>query len=149
MPFLIEKANALDRLELMRPHLIQTKDLTTLEYHDSHSPSGRALPVEEIPDGYIVRGVCGFNERGPDAIILAYDTGDKRAIAFAMTHPVKVPASILTGVSHLGTWNAAFTLNQLPRSVVAITAWGFDASTGRTYLITQVDASRLLAYRNR
>jgi hypothetical protein len=133
--FLAEKANSLDRLGLMRPSLIQTRDLTTLRYDDENSPSGYALPIQKTPEGYVLRGVCKFNERGPHAIILAYDTGDKHANAFAMTNPVTLPASILTGVARDGAWTVSFTGKQLPPSPVMVTAWGFDAINGRTYPI--------------
>ena len=48
VPFLIEKANALDRLGLLRPSLIQTKDLTRLRYDDVKSPSGYTRSIERI-----------------------------------------------------------------------------------------------------
>ena len=133
MPFLIEKANALDRLGLLRPSLIQTKDLTSLRYDDDKSPSGYTRSIERTPDGYIARGVCEFNKRGPHAIILAYDTGDKHTIAFAMSYPVKPPASVLTGVAREGAWTIKFSAEQLPPSTVSVTAWGLDAITGRVY----------------
>ncbi len=137
--FLAEKANALDRLGLLRPHLIQTRDVTTLRYDDTTSPSGYAFPIQETPEGYVVRGVCKFNQRGPHAIILSYDNGDRREIAFAMTHPVKRPASVFDGVALEGAWTVSFAAEQVPQSTrarVTVRAWGFDAVTGRTYPVS-------------
>ena len=121
MPFLIEKANALDRLGLLRPSLIHTRDLATLKYDDASSPAGD-LRIEKTSDGYLALGACNFNERGPHAIVLAYDTGDQHPIAFAMTHPIKRPASILTGVAPAGAWTIKFSAEQVPRLPVMVTA---------------------------
>ena len=146
VPFLIEKANALDRLGLLRPRLINTRDMSVLGYdgYDLFSPSGNMMPIQSTGDGYLAQGVCNFNERGPHAIILAYDTGDKHSIAFAMSHPVKRPASVLSGVAHAGAWAIKFSAEQLPASQVTVTAWGFDAINGRVYPLgdSKIDNSR-------
>lgn len=146
VPFLIEKANALDRLGLLRPRLINTRDMSALGYdgYDLLSPSGNMMPIQSTGDGYLARGVCNFNERGPHAIILAYDTGDKHSIAFAMSHPVKPPASVFSGVARAGSWTIKFSAEQLPPSQVTVTAWGFDAINGRVYPLgdAKIDNSR-------
>ena len=78
--------------------------------------------------------MCTLSEaRVPDTVILAYDTGNKDPIAFAMTHPVKRPASIMQGVAKTGSWTVRFTAEQLPPSPVTITAWAFDATTGQAF----------------
>jgi hypothetical protein len=113
--------------------------------YDLLSPAGNMMPIQSIGDGYLARGVCNFNERGPHAIILAYDTGDKHPIAFAMSHPVKRPASVLTGVGPAGAWTIKFSAGQLPPSPVTVTAWGFDAINGRVFRLgtdSQIDNSR-------
>jgi hypothetical protein len=145
VPFLIEKANALDRLGLLRPSLIETKDFTMMRYELDGIPRGDLRSIEKTSDGYIARGLCSFNARGPHAIILAYDTGDEHPIAFAMSHPVKPAASVVYGVAKSGAWTIKFSTEQLPRSQVTVTAWGFDAINGRVFSLdanAQIDNSR-------
>ena len=128
LQFLVEKANALDGLGLLRPPLVKTKDMTLLD--GSAAAGGHLYSIQKTADGYIASGICEFNERGPHAIILAYDAGDNHQTAFAMSHPAKAPASIFHGVANSGTWFIRFTSQQLPPSSI-VTAWGFDAITGR------------------
>ena len=72
-------------------------------------------------------------ERMPDAIILAYDSGDGDEIAFGLTHPAKMIGS---GKAQLGSWQLAFSSDQLPKSPVTITAWAFDASSGKAHRLS-------------
>jgi hypothetical protein len=135
LQFLIEKANALDRLGLMRPSLVSTKHLNQLAY--SGAGRGEMRPVERTAFGYAASGFATLDQkRVPDAIILAYDTGDNDPIAFAMSYPLKRPASILQGTASGGAWLVRFTREQLPQSPVTITAWGFDATTGRAFRLS-------------
>jgi len=137
--FLVEKANALDQLSLLRPSLIKTKHLNELRgavggYY------GDLRDMVKTQEGFTASGSCMVQEppasdpsRVPDAVILAYDTGNKDPIAFAMTHPVKRPASIIQGVAKEGSWTVRFVPEQLPPSPVTITAWAFDATTGQVF----------------
>jgi hypothetical protein len=130
--FLIEKANALDRLGLMRPSLIRTKHLNELAY--SGVGRGEIRPLERSTFGYAASGFVTLDQkRVPDAIILAYDSGNNDPIAFAMSYPIKRPASIFQRTVPGGVWLVRFTREQLPASPVTITAWAFDATTGRAF----------------
>ena len=142
--FLTEKANALDRLGLLRPSLVKTNDLKLLA-DDPPGAFGDLGSIKQIADGYLASGTCEFGKPHVDAIILAYALGDKDPIAFAMTHPVKPPASIFRGIAKSGAWQIHFTAAQLPPSPVTITAWGFDATSGRAFPLNgaaQLDNSR-------
>jgi hypothetical protein len=131
LQFLVEKANALEGLGLLRPQLIKTKDMTLLT--EPSAVGGHLYSIQKSADGYIASGICEFSERGPHAIILAYDDGDNHPTAFAMSHPVKPPASIFRGVADSGgIWSVRFGSQQLPPSAT-VTAWGFDATTGRAF----------------
>jgi hypothetical protein len=134
--FLVEKANALDQLSLLRPSLIKTKHLNELRGSDA-GPDGDLVRLERTAEGFTASGSCTLSEtRVPDAVILAYDTGNKDPIAFAMTHPVKRPASIMQGVAKTGSWTVRFSREQLPQSPVTITAWAFDATTGQAFRLS-------------
>jgi len=133
--FLIEKANALDRLGLLRPSLIKSNDLKLLP-DDPPGNFGNIRAIEKTPGGYLASGTCEFAQPSPDAIILAYQIGDNDPIAFALTHPMKPPASILRGPAKTGSWQVGFTPAQLPSSQLTITAWGLDATTGRAFLLS-------------
>jgi hypothetical protein len=132
LPFLVEKANALDGLGLLRPSLVKTKHMNELTGPGSRAYFGELARLERTPEGFTASGYCGmpFGRHVPDAIILAYDTGNKDPIAFAMTHPVKQPASMIE-LAETGAWTVRFGPDQLPKSPVTITAWAFDAGTGR------------------
>jgi hypothetical protein len=137
--FLAEKANALDGLGLLRPSLIKTKRLNELR-GPTGGYYGDLLELVKTQEGFTASGSCLVQEppvsdatRVPDAVILAYDIGNNDPIAFAMTHPVKRPASIMQGVAKTGSWTIRFAPEQLPQSPVTITAWAFDAATGKAF----------------
>jgi hypothetical protein len=144
LQFLIEKANALDHLGLMRPSLVRTKHLNQLGF--SAAGRGEMRPVERTTYGYAASGFATLDQkRPPDAIILAYDAGDNDPIAFAISYPLKRPASIFHGVAPAGAWLVRFTREQLPQSPVTITAWAFDATTGRAFRLSgesQINTAR-------
>jgi len=146
LQFLTDKSNALDGLGLLHPSLIKSKYLNDF---GSETPGdfGEMLPaIEKTADGYAVSGFTTLNgSRVPEAIILAYDTGDKNPVAFAMSHPVKRPASIFKGVARFGSWTVRFSPQQLPPSPVTLTAWAFDANTGRAFRLrssVRIDKAR-------
>ncbi|HBB97465.1 MAG TPA: hypothetical protein DC054_18955 [Blastocatellia bacterium] len=140
LQFLIEKSNALDRLGFMRPSLVKSKHLR--EFSDDTGNYGDMRPIEKTADGYAASGMTTLaKQRVPDAIILAYDLGDKDPIAFAMSHPVKRPASMFESLAQTGAWFIRFTPEQLPPAPVTVTAWAFDATTGRAFRLS--GASRI------
>jgi hypothetical protein len=131
--FLVEKANALDGLGLLRPSLVKTKHLNVLR-GPAVGSYGDLVQLDRTSEGFMASGSCTLHEaRVPDAVILAYDNGNNDPIAFAMTHPVKRPASIMQGVAKTGSWTIRFGPEQLPKSAVIITAWAFDATTGQAF----------------
>ncbi len=134
--FLVEKANALDQLGLLRPPLVKTKHLNELR-SANRGNYGELVELVKSQEGVSASGSCLIQEAPPsdsvgvpDAVILAYDTGNNDPIAFAMTHPVKRPASLMQGVAKHASWTIRFAPEQLPQSPVTITAWAFDAATG-------------------
>jgi len=138
LQFLVEKANVLDQLKLLRPSLVRTKHLNELSGPSSSAYFGELQRIDTTPEGFTASGYCGSpGRRVPDAIILAYDTGKRDPIAFAMTHPVKQPASIFD-LLKTAAWTIRFAPEQVPNSPVTITAWAFDATTGHVTPLTGV-----------
>jgi hypothetical protein len=139
--FLAEKANALDRLHLLRPPLVKTNHLNEIA-GGNQGHFGDVLALDRVADGYALSGTCTLdNVRVPDAIILAYDAGNGDPISFAMTNPVKRPWSISQGIAKTGTWMARFSA---PPAPATITAWAFDATSGRAFRLSgeqRIDAS--------
>jgi len=132
LQFLVEKSNALDQLGFLRPKLIQSKHLKDFAGDvEGNVNNGRLEAIQNSGGNqYVASGWAAFptEQKMPDAIILAYDTGDKDPIAFALTHPVAQ-----TGSNQVGRWRVYFSAEQLPKTEVTVTAWAFDASGGKAF----------------
>jgi len=140
LQFLIEKANALDRLGFLRPKLITSKRLKDFaEDSNGHERDNGAF--EELQKSgerkYAASGWAVLaNQPGmPDAIILAYDTGDGDEIAFHLTYPVRGGSSAHPG-TEIGSWETSFSADQLPSAPVSITAWAFDVNSGKAFRLS-------------
>jgi hypothetical protein len=131
LPYLGEKSNALDRLGFLRPSLIRTNHLKDFSVNDFDPKSCGSVGSGGLAGNqYTALGWATLpgEHRMPDAIILAYDTGDGDEIAFALTHPARIAGA---GNSEIGSWQLRFSSEQLPRAPVTITAWAFSADTGK------------------
>jgi len=131
LPYLAEKSNALDSLGFLRPSLIRTNHLKEFSINDFDPKSCGSLGSGGLAGNqYTALGWATLpgEHRMPDAIILAYDTGDGDEIAFALTHPARIAGA---GNSEIGSWQLRFSSEQLPRAPVTITAWAFSADTGK------------------
>jgi hypothetical protein len=136
LSYLTEKSNALDRLGFLRPSLIRTRRLK--DFSNNEFDLGKCGFMEGIKfsqNQYAASGWATLPDQGrmPDAIILAYDAGDGDEIAFGLTHPAKM---IGGEKAQMGSWQLAFTSDQLPKSQVTIAAWAFDAGTGKAHRLS-------------
>jgi hypothetical protein len=139
--FLVEKANALDQLRLLRPPLVKTKHLNELP-GSAPGAYGDLMLLSRMQEGFSAFGSCTTPQaRVPDAIILAYDLGNNDPIAFAMTHPQKISATLPNGVAKIANWSVRFAPSQLPDAPVTISAWAFDATTGQ---VAQLQGTRMI-----
>ena len=138
--FLIEKSNALDDLGFLRPKLIQSKHLKDFSadsngherdygFFDDMQKSG------EHKYTALGWGVLANQQRMPDAIILAYDTGDGDETAFHLTHPVR-SGSLARPGTEIGSWETSFSTDQLPQVPVSVTAWAFDVNSGKAFRLS-------------
>jgi len=137
LQFLIEKSNALDRLGFLRPKLITSKHLKDFAGDANGHERDYGLFDEMQNAGehkYAAFGwaVLANQQRMPDAIILAYDTGDGDETAFHLTYPVRGGSSAHPG-TEIGSWQTSFSTEQLPSAPVSITAWAFDVNSGKAF----------------
>jgi len=140
LQFLIEKANALDRLGYLRPKLFRSKQLKDFAGDSNAQERDNGFFDEMQKSGehkYTAFGwaVLANQQRMPDAIILAYDTGDGDEMAFHLTYPVRTGSSTHPG-TETGSWETSFSTDQLPRGPVSITAWALDVNTGKAFRLS-------------
>jgi hypothetical protein len=137
LQFLTREANDLNQLGFLRPGLIKT--LRVREF----SGSGSSHPADygswdrftrNDHDNYLASGRATLPYRGEaaDAIILAYQTNDSDTLAFRITRPQEAPAGFWQR-GQSGQWQVAFPASELPAGPVTLTAWEFDANTGKAF----------------
>ncbi len=135
-------ANTLDRLGYLRPPL-----LTSNRLRDIAAPA--ALPPTDYgtftslrrngTDEYTATGYAMLPATGApaDAVLLAREGAEREPIVFAVaemeTNRDFVSALLRRGIYGDVRWRRAFSARDLPISTAAITAWAFDASTGKAY----------------
>ena len=140
LQFLIEKSNALDQLGFLRPKLIQSKHLKDFSAVLPGDEKDYGLIEDMQKSGehqYTAAGwaVLTDQQRMPDAIILAYDTGDGDETAFQLTHPIRTAGSAHPN-TEIGSWQTSFSTEQLPKLPVSITAWAFDVNSGKAFRVS-------------
>ena len=67
-----------------------------------------------------------------DAIILAYQGKDSDTLMFRITRPQETSAGFWRH-GQFGQWQVSFAASELPASPLTLTAWGFDANTGKAF----------------
>jgi len=140
LQFLSEKANALDRLGFLRPKLITSKRLKDFAEDSNGHERDDGFFDEMQKSGehkYTALGwaVLANQQRMPDAIILAYDTGDGDETAFHLTYPLRTGSSAHPGTES-GSWETSFSIDQLPRVPVSISAWALDVYSGKAFRLS-------------
>jgi len=136
-------ANSLDGMEFLRPGLIKSSRVQDIEASDAQSPGqyGSLNSVTQTgEDVYTASGWAVLPQRGApaDAILLTYDRADGDSVIFALADTGEergVVARILRRSlpSDYSGWQKSFSVNDLPTNPVIITAWAFDARTGKAF----------------
>jgi len=134
---LTSEVNALNRLGFLRPGLI--KSLTVREFADSDSSHpadyGSWDRFKRTDDGgFLASGqtTLPYRREAADAILLAYQTSESDTLMFRITCPQETSAGFWRR-SQSGQWQVSFAASELPASPVILTAWGFDANTGKAF----------------
>lgn len=134
-------ANGLDGLKFLRPSLIKSsrvQDIATAGAQNPEYYGSLESVIHRGEDGYTASGWAVLPQRGDaaDAVLLTYDRTDGDSVIFALADTGAergVVARILrrSSPSDYAGWQKSFSVNDLPTNPVIITAWGFDARTGK------------------
>ncbi len=135
---LTRHVNELNRLGFLRPRLI-----TTLRVQD-FSDVGSSKPLDygswdqfrrTDNDHYFASGKATLPYRGEtaDAIILGYQTNSRDTFLFRITLPQRASAGFWHRQVQSGQWQVSFPAAELPAQPVKLTAWAFDAISGKAF----------------
>ncbi|HEX8070230.1 MAG TPA: hypothetical protein VF546_09790 [Pyrinomonadaceae bacterium] len=134
--------NALDRLGYLRPGLLRSAQTREFAAPDARAPEvyGSFSALDRTADGgYTAAGSAVLPDRGDaaDVVLLAYEqpAGEATVFAVAETAAGRDFVSALLGRGQYGDarWRRTFPAAALPRGPLALSAWAFDARTGRAY----------------
>ena len=136
-----DTVNALEALGFPRPRLIKSRRVqdiggTGALSSDSYGEFGQLTSKDDV---YVASGHALLPNRGEpaDAVLLAYDdaNGDSTAFALAeMSNEGDILRRLRNGNADADSyWQDSFSTKALPAEAVKITAWAFDANTGKAY----------------
>jgi hypothetical protein len=133
---LAHEANDLNRLGFLRPGLINTPSV--LGFADSSSnPAnyGSWRFTRTANDQFVAAGqaTLPYRGEGADAIILAYQADSRDTLMFRITRPQEIAAGFWHRPVVSGQWQVSFTAAELPAQPLTLTAWGFDANSGKAF----------------
>ncbi len=143
------RANALDTRGFLRPALIKSATLEDIEATETSPGAGHNV-FENLnargDDTYEASGEAAraANVNAPaDVVLLAYERedddgdGEKTSTVFKFSEPCaqhKPPTLRADEVDCTSLrWRATFSANEIPDGKIRLTAWAFDAETGRAF----------------
>lgn len=146
--FLRRTANELNELGLLRPALLKSNRVGTIDGAATRSQNnlGALENLRREGDTYMMSGRATLPEgREADAVLLAYENNVGEEVVFALSD-MKATGHQSTGrdggksadASH---WKATFPADALPPDAISLTAWAFDADTAQAY---KLDGSQSL-----
>jgi hypothetical protein len=137
---LTQQANVLDGLGFLRPSLIRTLKMEEFAAPSQSNPAdyGSWNQLTSLEDGnrYRASGWASLPYRGEvaDAVILSYQTAGGETLMFEMTRPREKLAEVwYRKRDQSETWQVWFSADQLPAQPVTLTAWAFDANSGKAF----------------
>jgi hypothetical protein len=136
LKYLTQQANDLNRLGFLRPGLINSLRVQELAENTSPAEYGSWDRFTRTDtDQFLASGQATLPYRGEvaDAIILAYQTSDRKAVLFRITRPQNSSAGFWHRPIRSGQWQVAFAASELPSQPVKLTAWAFDANSGKAF----------------
>ena len=100
--------------------------------------------LEEINNNtYIASGwaVLPEREEPADAVILAYENSEYESTIFTLAYKKTQRPDLLniynnSSYLHSG-WKKTFSLSELPRGIIKITAWAFDSNSGKAFKLNR------------
>jgi hypothetical protein len=147
LSYIKQTANELDELKLLRPRLIQsnrTQDIAGAEANTNAATATRDYgsfdSLATAGDGiYVASGRAILPERSEaaDAVLLAYRNAAGEDIIFALATTGTENDFITLAYRETGNadphWQATFNRQEIPAAANNITAWAFDAQTGKLF----------------
>jgi hypothetical protein len=133
---LTHEANELNRLGFLRPGLINSLRVPAFAEGSSNSANyGSWLLTPTANDQFVAAGQATLPDRGEgaDAIILAYQDDGRETLLFRITRPQLTPAKLWRRWRPSGQWQVSFSAAELPAQPVTLTAWAFDATSGKAF----------------
>jgi hypothetical protein len=134
-------ADALDKLHLLDPPLIRSKNLNALPHESADGDDAAGKPDRSAPIDAKWYGVGGWaalldKDRPADCALIAYETPQGEAVAIAISDKVqKRPevADLLDDEDQLWSgWTAKFAARDIPPGA-KLSAWAFDAEEPMLY----------------
>ena len=134
-------ADALDKLNLLDPPLIRSKNLRALPHETADGDDATGKPDRAAPIDTKWYGVGGWaalldKDRPADCAVIAYDTPQGESVAIAISDKVqKRPeiAELLNDEDQLWSgWTVKFAQQDIPAGA-KLTAWAFDAEEPMFY----------------
>jgi hypothetical protein len=136
--YLTLQANDLNRLGFLRPALIGTPRVQDFAAISTSKPvdCGSWDQFRRTDDDhYFASGKATLPYRGEtaDAIILGYQTNSRDTFLFRITYPQGSSAGFWRRQVRSGQWQVSFPAAELPAQPGTLTAWAFDADSGKAY----------------
>ncbi|MBC8031648.1 MAG: hypothetical protein H7Z16_16305 [Pyrinomonadaceae bacterium] len=141
--------NPAERLGFIRPGLIKSNRVQDIASAQTPGPNNNGVfqsLVREDDGEYVASGWAKLPGRdGPaDAVLLAYAVDEGPPIIFAIARVNSerdiVSALLRRGIYGDSRWSKSFSLGSINPERAKITAWGFDAYSGKAYKLTGVHA---------
>jgi len=136
------KINPADRLGLIRPGLIKSdrvQDIQSLQTQGQNKYGAFQSLIQLEADQYVASGWANLPERGEpaDVVLLAYEQAGGPPIIFVIA-PTNIERDIVSALFRRGIygdsrWSKSFSLGGINPDRAKLTAWGFDAYTGKAY----------------
>jgi hypothetical protein len=144
-----ERVNAVDRLGFLRPGLIESRFVQDFAGAAEPRPAYGSFDRLTRENGsYVASGIAALPHRGEpaDAVLLAYKDGGGRYVLFALAE-MDYKGDILKrlrqrAASDLYSWRHSFPPDALPAGAGELSAWAFDASSGRAFRLGAAHAVR-------
>ncbi|MDQ3649308.1 MAG: hypothetical protein M3458_03305 [Acidobacteriota bacterium] len=147
LPLLKEQANSLNSLGYLRPGLIQSNRIQDIQ-GISHSVAKDYGSFDGLSNTghntYLASGWAILPDRKEpaDAVLLTYEKDSDDSVVFELIHTatereLAARREKFTARSVL-RWQKSFTLDKLPTNPATVSAWAFDANTGKAFKIDGV-----------
>ena len=137
---LAERLNALDAMGFLRPGLVKSRSARDFAGGGKAGSSSGSFDRLSRNGGEFVaagRAALPYRREPPDAVLLTYKTETGEAVLFSiaeMNYKGDILKRILArDADYAFRWQKTFSEESLPPDAVGVSAWAFDADTGKAY----------------